>query len=778
MNCKFQKTLFATGLVAASSGLIPGGALAEERASSLEEIIVDARRREESLQDVPMAITAMSGDYLRNNNIENFTDIQYHSPGLRVMMSGTSAQVPIIALRGQRPTEAIITIEPAVHMYFNEVVMSPGDGANIALFDLENVQVLKGPQGTLFGRNSTGGAILFSPTKPGEDYGGYLNLGVGNYDLYTAEFGVDLPASEALKFRFSGKTTERDGYVDNLCGKVEAGSTLCTGGSPELWDDSARSLRLSMIANLTENLENYTVIGYDDSDPVGTKPSLVAFNPTPGGSPLGAFYGIFIDQGLIVDQPGRGDPREAETDIKHYDDVESWTITNTTTWDVGDLTIKNIIGYRDVKHAWSIDADGTGLPFISSPTTVHAETISEEFQVQGMALEDKLEWIAGAYFYTMNAYRGATTLTPSPPNDYFGDGDINNDSSAVFIQATYNFLDDWSATLGARKSWDEREIEVSNILLIDGSCDLTDINNNPVPDDNCSLSNSEKWTANTWQASLTYNLNEKTMFYGSIATGYRAGGFNFRATLESELVPFDEENVTTYELGVKADWELGDTQIRTNLAVYQQDYTDIQVTTAVPVPPPAVGLIAITDNAAEATIEGVDWDITVIPTDGLTLSLNYAHVNATYDDFVDITPTLLPVPQPPDDRSGNRFLWIPQNTVTATVRYTLPLDQSLGDISLQANMYYQSEMIRSERSPIVPDDIEDLVRVQDSYEVYNYQIDWESVMGSQFDVSLWIKNATDEEYVVGGQTVLAQLGSALYNYGEPRTYGLSLNYTF
>jgi len=528
------------------------------------------------------------------------------------------------------------------------------------------------------------------------------------------------------------------------------------------------------VADLTDTLENYTVLSWDDSDPAGRNPSVAALNPD---HQLGAIVIAAAKAGIIADQVALNDPSKAESDLPDFfDKVEAVFASNTTTWDVGDLTVKNIFGYRDVKHETTVDTDGTGLTLVNTPvgnpTTLEGDAFSDEFQLQGEAFDDRLAWIAGGYYYEMDATQKFYTLTALGLD--INGADVLNKSSALFVQGTYDISDQWAFTLGARNSWDDREIGVVNTR--DGSCTNKGESGSFLPDANCELKNSEDWDALTWLASTTYSFADASMVYGSVSTGYRSGGFNLRAASPLEMQPFDEENVTNFELGLKSDWELGDARIRSNLAIYHQDYDDIQRTTAIPDTTGSATIIAVTSNAAEATIEGLDLELTVVPVEGLNISFNYAYVDTEYDDYLDTTT--IGLIGEPTDLSGTKFLWIPEDQLTATVRYTLPLASSVGEISLQANVYYQSGMTRQTEFPNVPDEVEATVLDQDSYSVQNYQVDWLSVMQSNFDMSLWLKNATDEEYVVGGLTVLSQLGEALYNYGAPRTYGLSITYNF
>ena len=748
----------------AQAGSPPTG---ERSMAVLEEVVVTARRRQESLQDVPIAITALSEEYLRQHKIDKFDELQYHAPSLTVGQSGTSSNVPVIALRGQRPTEAALHLEAAVPLYFADIVMAPSYGTNISLYDLENVQVLKGPQGTLFGRNSTGGAVLFTPRRPGEVLGGYGQVTAGNYGLLETEIGVDLPVSDRLRFRVAAKTVDRDGYQENVA------DNPATAGD-EYWDENSRALRLSMAADITENLENQLILSWDRNDSAGRQLSIRAVNPE-------VIFGSVL-QADGQRQIATDDPQKVESDLEnHFDDVENWFAANTTTWALGDLTLKNIFGYRKVESREASDTDASARNLIQSPpgrpNLNEAEQYSDEFQIQGVAFDERLEWIAGAYLYRMDGTRESVS-------GIFGfreaetNGDVDNESEALFLQGTYELTDTLSLTAGGRKSWDSREMTVRHRTTIDHpvagfseTCDVLDTDGQNLPLDACRRTVEDDWSANTWLVSLSYRPNRDTMFYGSIATGYRAGGFNIRGKSIAELQPFDEENVKTYEVGMKSDWDLGGIQLRSNLAIYQQDYSDIQRTTAVE-DPVSLTLTTITANAAEATIRGLEYEFDVSPADGLTLAVNYAYVDTEYDDYLDTTF------DPPLDRSGESFWWIPEHQVTATLRYTLPLDPSVGEVSLQANYYYQSDLIREAASPDVPDVVENPILEQDGYSLQSYRVDWQSLMGSDLDLALWVKNAADEVYTTGGLTALDSLGIAAYGYGPPRTWGMSLRYSF
>jgi len=815
---------FATG-VAAQAG-DPG----EKQYVVLEEVVVTARRREELLQDIPIAVTALSADTLRAENITRLEDLGIHVPSLRISSGGTGTNSPLITLRGQRPSTVTITEDPAVPIYFAEVVLTPTQGTNLAMYDLANVQVLKGPQGTLFGRNSTGGALLFTPQKPGDEFGGYGEVRVGDYELVHLEGAVDLPVSDTLRLRLAGIKITRDGYQDNL-----ADNTL--RGGDTFWDEDSYGTRLTVDWTPNDRLSNLTTLAYDQNDMVNPIPVPQVFNSSAGlgqlinvvfngrlGGAFGTPPGQFVDEALAR-QKAR-DWTKIETDVKGKDKVENMFAANTTEFRLTDhLTIKNIFGYRDLDNKSSSDVDGTALPIIgaitslTSPQTINppsgvvtATQYSDELQLLGDAFDGKLDWIAGAFWMNMEGSQslptqiiGANLAWPAGPspitaldqvwymaqNGFLQDspnGDAENDAYALFGEANYTFNDQWSVTAGVRQTWDDRKMTAKNVSLDPNTlvygCAMRDENNQLLPDDACVRSVDEQFDKLTWRGSVNWSPMEDMLVYGSVATGYRSGGFNMRATNNFSLQPFDPETVITYEIGHKTDWHLWDlASMRTNLAIYSQKFDDIQKTLS-GTNPDTGGFETYVANAAKATINGLEFDITVAPTANLVMSVGYSYVDAQYDEWdrlVQENGQVFTV-----DYSGVPFVYIPENTLNVSASYTLPLSQSIGEVTLTASAYWQDKMTTNDgafRWPGLGWSDENLQEALDSveaddYTVANFRIEWGSVMGSSFDLAAYVNNAFDEDYITGGLSVPDSLGWAAASYGPPRTYAASLRYRF
>lgn len=841
INTSIQYLPLAAAISAAGVSPAIHAEMPDEGVKALEEIVVTARRRQESLQDVPIAISALDSEFLRRQNVTQLNDLGTKVPSFRVSTGGSSTNEPVLSIRGQRPTDSGINLDAAIPIYFSDVVMTPSSGTNLAMYDLQNVQVLKGPQGTLFGRNSTGGALVITPQQPGEDFSGYFQVEAGNYNSRKLEGAVDLPASEHLQFRVAGYLNKHDGYQENKA----------NNGLDDAWDEDAEGIRVSTLYQ-RGGFSNLLVAGYDKNEMVSRMVIPAAFNSSTGAGQLAQV--LFNGQGQIDDAiawQNSHSPNEIQYDTEGQDVIENTVISNTTELEISDsLTLKNILGYRKMDWSRSNDADGSALPLFTQggvtqgegfvttglPTVdVESEQFSNEIQLLGTAFDEKLDWLVGAYWYQMQAsQRGDNqVLGPNPDSPVLGGadpatveflisngfldpdtasflgtamfgmlqsapaGDVKNSAHAIFGEGTYHFDEQWSLTAGFRQSWDEREITVRNYGGFGGtgsslySCSVTDSQGNPVP--SCARTEKENYSSPTWRLSLNYSPVDSHLFYGSISNGYRAGGFNLRGFDNETLIPFDEESVVAYEIGHKADWELGGVPIRTNLAMYWQKYEDIQKTKAISTNGGGFGVVTV--NAGKADIKGFELDILVAVTNNLNLSLAYSYVDAGYDEW-DSTEIWADasdnnIRKSVDvDLSDSEFVYMPEQSLTASVNYTLPIDSGIGEMSLMASVYWQDEMYTDETSVLYDQQAayegwtdDNLNRAKgvstvDSYSVLNLRYDWRGVMGSNFDIAAFVNNATDEEYVVGGVNVIDSLGWAAFTYGAPRTFGASLRYQF
>lgn len=829
-------TVLQAGILVACGSLGGGASVAaqsnQQAGGVIEEIIVTVRRRAEMVTDVPMAIKAMSPEFIEDQGIKSVENLNEIVTGMNITSGTDGPNLPLISLRGQRPSEVLLTMDPAVPLYFADVVLTPVNGSNLAIYDVANVQVIKGPQGTLFGRNSTGGAVLITPQAPESEFGGYAKGTVGNYNLFKFEGAINLPVSDVLGFRIAGQSTDRDGYqsvIDNGIPSGQVGSTADIACDDCVWDEDSVGMRVVMSID-TGDFRNLTTLSYDKNDSNGKGNTATDFNP---GAGLGAIYDAVYNGSLgglgapsytlIDDELARArnrDPHDIEISFIPKDKVENTFFANSTEFDISDeLTVKNIIGYRKVEVLNSLDSDGMGLNLfgaidVDSPTlpagqkipserSLDAEQYSNELQFFGTAFDDRLDWLAGVYYYQMkgserflasNVGRNPDFdgLVPPIPqvaliygiaqNGFYTSSsyaDVENEAYAVFGEGTFDINDEFAFTFGLRFSYDDREVTGRNIgtdffnPTAPPACQVQD-DTGTLLMGNCARTESESYSSPTWRLALNYTPNFGTLYYASIAKGYRTGGFQTRLREPETFEPFDEETVISYEIGQKADWNAGILgNARTSVAVYYQDYDDIQKTQGISSPS---GLVTVIQNAGSAIVQGADIDATFAPTDNFSFSIGYSYIDAYYKEWQ--TETF--------DNKDSPFVYIPEHSVFSNAKYTFPLDPAIGDVSVSGGLYYQKEVDSFQQIQhlytLVPDPVEAAEAKADqklkSYNIWNFRLAWDSVMGTNFDAAMFVNNAFDKEYTVGATPIIDSLGLTIKSYGAPRTFGASVRWNF
>jgi iron complex outermembrane receptor protein len=729
-------------------------------ASADDEIVVTARRREELAQTVPLSVNAIGSETLEDLNVTTLEDVQALEPSLTVSPASGRPNHPVYSLRGIRPTEAIYGQDPTVAVYLADVVQSPAQGSNLGMYDLESVQVLKGPQGTLFGRNTVGGAILLTPRRPDEEFGVDLMLGAGSFGLVEGEFGLDVPFAENFRVRLVGRMTDSDGHQTLAAPSPNAGQHL--GG------ETINSGRLVAVWDMTPTLENVTTLYYDSLEGRGPGAVLQAVNPSSGGCGASAFAvaNCAAFQATLARARSR-DIDQVESDQFQGDSVEAWGITNTTTYDLSDtLTFKSIIGYRSMDSVARIDLDSSVVSgLLTGDQWSTLEYTSAEFQLLGESFGGRLSWVTGLYYYSENGYERANARNLGTA--IIQSGDIDNSSYSIFGQGSYEILEDLTLTVGARWNYDEREM--TRTLLANGNCGMRD--GNPVvvlPNNACFVTSSGDWEQPTGTISLDYQVTDEVMIYAASRLGYRSGGFNLRGRVPVEYQPFDPETVTDFELGMKSDWSLGGWGMRTNVALFYQEYDDIQRTVSIAATPPG----SVVTNAAAATTTGLELQQTIRPTDNLTFQINYAYNNPEFDEWLDAGV----------DLSSTPFAFTPENSGNIMVRYEAPIGD--GEFWVTANASYMGDhwinplhtsvIIAGTPAAILP------LLQQEEYWMFDLSAGFNGIMGSNADLTFYVKNVTDERYVLGGIQLYHSPSAGFINavYNDPRTAGVQLRYRF
>lgn len=697
-----------------------------------DDILVTARRREERLQDVPVAISAVSGDTLQSRAITSVEGLRFAVPALVISPSPFGAASPGYTIRSQRQLESIISQDPSVGIYFADIVQQRPQGTNVSLYDIASAQVLKGPQGTLFGRNTTGGAVLITPARPVFDPGASIAITVGDYGQRVVTGVANLPLSSKLAMRVAGNLTRRNGFFDNVATGLKVDSQRTESG------------RVSLLWEPDDRFSSLTIGTYFHEDDAGL--GFFPYTVRPG-SAAAATPGY---QAEFAAAQRRGD-RTVSNNLQPVVRIESYSASNTSTLKLGEVTLKNIFGYRNVKTFGSFDFDASAVTLFESRNDFSSEQWTEEFQLLGK-IGPSIDFITGAYWFNE---RGRDTqnsvLFGTRANDGLGD----NTSYSVFAQGDWKLSRALTLTLGARYTWDERSLFTFNRL--NGQCRLT-ATNVPVGSpgaqrlDPCIRHTAVDFRAPTWLATLSWRPVEDVMLYGTYSRGYRSGGLPLRANLPAETRPFAPEFVDNFELGLKS--ELLDRRVRFNIAAYYDKYRDIQRTLSFGSP-----LTTVVLNAADAKIWGGEADLMVRPANWLELNATAAYSKNEYGSFTG--PGL-------GDLSGNRFAFAPEFVYTLGGRLIAPMPDASGELSVRLDWFHQSSIFVTDINDIpIP-----------AYGTLDAGAEWRDVLGRPFDLRVFVKNVTDEHYFSGGVSSYPSTGLTGFFPGAPRHFGVEFKAHF
>lgn len=754
-----------------ASAIEPAPAPAADSASSIDEIIVTARRKQERQQDVPVAITALSGDFLKENSVAQVSDLNSYVPALHID-NFNSPTTTNIGIRAVRSTDIAPGQDSAVGVYMAEFNYGYTVGISQLLFDLQSVEVLKGPQGTLFGRNTTGGAMLFTPARPTNELGYSLSFGSTFFDGrngYSSGGVLNVPVSDSLQLRAGFNVIDRDGYITNQASRsdtanYQASPSVGMTDFKPLNDDRSGGWRLSALWSPGDQLESYFLYQGVRVNTNGIGYSVNALNPT--GYTALVFNGVTAPSATAAYDRVRArqaaDFWTTESNINTFSRLNMNAVSNATTWLARDtLTVKNVIGYRHFKRDDSIDFDGLPLQILEVRHPDSGHEFSEELQFQGKTASGVFDWVGGLYYSEQSIDRRSTQVILGAPQ-VSTPVDTDNKSYAVFGQGTLRLpVDGLSFTAGLRYTRDERK-QQNRRIGPDPSVCLLSSGGAALPVSDCVLRGETSYEEPTYAMSLDYKLDRDTLLYLAHRRGYRSGGYDYAAQSSETFGPFDPEFVTDFEIGMKRDWRFGDSLLRTNVAAYAQDYKDIQRFISRP-GEPAVGVI----NAASAKITGGEVELTFIPFDGLTFTGFFAATFAEYQDFE----------TGEGDFSDNKFGQVPREQFSVAVDYRLPLNPDHGEVHLRSDWYHQTHIFYGDTTQgpeYGPADSQG----QAAYSLVNASLNWNSVARSNFDLSLYVRNIQNTEVRPFGVQLYKSIGYNISTMGDPRVIGLGLTYRF
>ncbi|TAL03053.1 MAG: TonB-dependent receptor [Rhodospirillaceae bacterium] len=792
---------------------VPGTARAADVESS-EQIIVTARRVEERLQDVPISISVFDQKQLSDRGITNGRDLSVYTPSLQIssLLGSTDVQ---FSLRGFLQD---LQTAPTVAVYFADAV-APRGGATVqtgdgvapgSFFDLQNVQVLKGPQGTLFGRNTTGGAVLLVPQKPTGKFESYVEAAYGNYNMENVQAVVNVPLSDKVRFRAGVNQEKRDGFENNISGI----------GPSAFGDVGYVAARASLVVDVTPNLENYTVLTFNRSKDNGAIEQVQTCNPA---API---FGA-LNCAQIAREQGHG-RYVVENDLPDpISYLRQWQVINTTTWQATDnLTIKNIANYAQLKNDvrttlfgdnWLLPAvisiptpagvfniptgplAGTAIPFIflkhpPGGDEANQETYSEELQFQGRSFDNRLTWQAGGYM------EGSDTigLSGSFNNTFLNCSDMANfkcsnvlslfigpavagtlttqnfgvsfHNYGVYEQATYKLSDAFKVTEGLRYTDDLVKGSGNRILY------FFPAPNTPTPQcypgtvgSACFQQNRVSSHAPTWLIDLDYTPNQNVLLYAKYARGYRQGSINQGGP--ASHATFQPEHVDSYEVGAKTSFQ-GAVSGTLNVAGFYNDLTNQQVQVNYQARPGSgISQNGGISNIGKSRIWGFEVESTVKPVKDVTLNVAYTYLNTKVLQLTPIVlaPNDLYISAVPLALVGTPLSFTPKHKISTTLSYHLPLDESLGPITASGTLVYNDRELSQAGGavPYIP-----------GYTLLNMNLSWESVTGKPFDIELFMTNVTNKFYVTYGADQFKTTGQVDRTLGEPRMFGARVRVHF
>lgn len=742
------------------------------RSSGFEEIIVTARKREESVETTPIAISAFSGDTLEKRGVANLGDVSQFVPNLNISTNGGgggSGSTSNIYLRGVGQVDFLITTDPGIGLYIDGVYYARATATIMDLLDLERIEVLRGPQGTLFGKNTIGGAISLISAKPGTERAGRAEIRAGKNSYFEGRFMFDQPISENLSSRFSALYKTKDGFTDRVATGEREG------------DESSFAARAMFEWTPNEQFRAGLAIDYSKRDGTTAETAVLQFEPT---APLAGLWSAFVGGPLNPPSVVNIDPRKNNSTGPNVDDNETFGIGLTMEYDFGSSTFKSVSAVRTLDAEFGRDGDGTANPYLETHNVVDQTQYSQELQLSGKGFQDQLDWVVGVYYFNerardtndvrlasgvfaaLEAFPGAfVPLTPTsvcpgpfPPNVCAGgsgnpfnagldlDFDILNrvkaESYAIFGSGTYALTDQLNLTLGLRYTYEDKSYFLDHRRVNAGVAIIPP------------TSLSDSWDSLSPKFSLDYQLGDNTLLYTSLSKGFKSGGFNGRPTSQGEVDSYDPEFVWSYEVGVKTSF--ADRRVLLSAAAFIYDYDDMQLTS---VRADETGnLLLVTENAGTADVKGFEAELRAMVTDNISLDMSLGLLDAKYDKLnpgATVTTDL-------------RLVRTPDLTMSLGGEYVMPLGNDY-KLTLRADYSYQSSQAL--------DPANTLALIQSGYGLLGGRIilvpaseNWEAV--------IWGTNLTDELYLQGGLSTLDSFGVVEGSYGLPSEWGVGVKMNF
>jgi iron complex outermembrane recepter protein len=769
-------TLSFAGISTAQTPTDPTG---DADAEAIESVIVTARRRAESLQDTPVAVTALSAAALERQQIVGTVDLDKIAPNLQFHSYGTltgNNSAAQVFIRGIGQSDATPAVDPGVGVYIDDVYMGRAVGAAMEFRDIANVQILRGPQGTLFGRNTIGGAVLLTTNEPGTDAGNSVRIGVGNDDLREAYGAFDLPLGGDWSARVALGMRQRDGYVTRVFdGKDLGDEDMRTGQVALRWKPS-EAVNLTLRADYTKEDENGSPFVFRSMNEGATfvgAASIAAGCPNildPFPPPL--LVGPLADPRCGNDAQALGEFRNGGT-YQASSTLENHGESLVASWQVNEVfSLKSITANRKLEWTGTRDADNTPLLILHTNYTSESEQFSQE--LQAVVDTERLDGVVGAYYFDEDSFDRLLVPLGNPGTSYDTQRvAMDSEARAAFTEWTFKFTDALSATAGVRYTKETKGLQAIMFNVAPATraepaapTALCPFAGAPPTQTNCLFLSANRFardfSATTKSASVQYRFNESIMTYVSWSEGFKSGGFNQRynaAPPGNAPISFGAEQAESFEIGLKLDPL--DT-LRINLAAFTTDYDDIQMTYR-------LGVVPLLFNAGVASIDGGEIELEFAPTESFRLDASLGYLDAKFDSITP-PPPFGPVTPTATATLTSRLPFTPEFQGHLGLSYTFH-PASNWSLTPRADVSYTDEQFfDAGNSPEIAQD-EAITLVGASLTLASDDDKWRIVLGGS--------NITDESYPVAGTSSLTTAsGYSEIIYARPRSVTLSVTRNF
>lgn len=740
-----------------AQGTEPAAQPADE-AKTLNTVIVTARKRAEDLQDVPISISAYSGETLNERGLDDVGSLTNFTPNLEINSGrpdggGTAAQIYI---RGVGQNDFLIPNDPGVGLYVDDVYVSRSSGALVGLTDVASVEILRGPQGTLYGKNTIGGAVRVNSKTPEFDvFEGSSSFTVGSYNRLDFRANANIPINDKLAVRIAGASRNADDIGERPLDPTGSG----TGNVNE---DALRLIARYQPASDWDITVSADYTRTDQNGPYGTNLGYIA-----GASALidvlnaevypalGASLGL--PPGSVFDETWVGRADLSYGTGWNFDKYDTWGVSAIVEHDFNDnLSLKSITAYRQVEGAAGRDGDHSPFPVLETISDDDNSQFSQEIQLNGSAFDDRLQFTTGVYYLKEDANNQVVSnlwgglLQSSLALDFNARSmsTLEGESIAVFAQGTFDITDNVHWTVGGRYNQEKKEF-ATTWAFIDRTftCPGLDVNGEL---EDCN----ETWDVFTPMTSLSVDLTDDFMVYGSYTEGFKAGGWTPRLFSQTSLKQFDPEELAAYELGFKSTWM--DRRLVLNANVFFSEYEDLQLTSVLAdaqgSPQPVV------ENAGQAEIFGIEIEGAYRPTDTTTFEFGLGYLDGEY---IELDPGVsFPL--------SNELPDTPPLTINASFQQDFPL-QNGALLSARLDTGYKDD---TQKDPANSPTIQ-----QDAYTLVNSRVSYVSSNGN-WELALFGTNLTDETYITNALDLAATFGFLEVYFGRPREIGVELKVNF